>query len=1740
MAKLILKSIAYYPQALAELPMSHKDLGLIDTDKPYKKLIIPTQKQHLYRLVDMQTGQVLKAQKLIRDHNDLKVYVGDVIVVELKDFFSFQNATTVKADEEPLYMVDAGEATCISGLISPAEGINLPEMYVLWEPGMPVASCLNPNAMGLVPIAGLAGISGLTTGGAIGISSAVGASILQSNLPTSTLPVVLPKLTGAVFAGPVIGQIPVGGNIKVSGLKVQAFDVNGNSLGITDVNADGSYQLELTKPTYKGALVLKVFDPAGDSVTAKYMDEATGKEKAFTTMLATINYQGDATKPVTVNITALTNLAAIKAGATVSGDSVTVPAVKAIEDANTQVANKYLGNNSLLDSPVTATVNADGSRNLDKANTYGIALELLSQIESVSSKNTDEVAKLLSSALSSPATNQTIISYMNQASVYAIQSGVDAQKVKAVVSALGNQLATGTVSLSSNASPAINLSTIAPDENSILTAVARDFVDANNSNKADKTFSNPVTYQWQSSNNGVNWSNIGDNAKTSGFILTQAQVGQQVRVLVKSTDDSGFDEYLASAATKAVHNVNQLPAGSISISVNNSGALQQNNILGIISNSLTDTDGLGKLSYQWQSRSNGGNFIDIPSATFDTYTLTQTEVGKEVRLKVSYIDGQGTAEQAFSVQTASVANVNDPPQGNVLVNGQNMPHVAYTQGDVLTATNTLSDPDNNGAAISGLSYQWQTSSDGNYWIDIKNATADTYTLTQADVKKYVRVLAKYTDATNVNESKASESSSQIGDVNDAPTGTITVSGTPTEKQTLTANALLSDADNNGADISGMTYQWEQADTAAGPWQAIASATDTTFTLGNAQVNKLLRVTVSYIDAGGYNNSQSSTATVAIVNVNDRHTGTVNVSDNNNNAADYTQKAVLKATNDLNDADGMSRVSYQWQNSANGTDWIDINSATTDSYTLTQSDVGKYVHVRASYIDLHGTTETEDSSTAARVANVNDTPTGSVTITGHLKQGTVLQAANTLDDLDGMGVVSYQWQVSSDNSDWKDMVGATSSSFTLTQAQTGKYVRVKASYTDGFGQAETVYNDISSNTTVLDVMEAPVLRVTPANQLFTEATGLNQQADAKGGFFSNAQLSDAENNNITSMQFSVSGLKDGTDEKLFINDTAVTLTASQSGAELVSGVGLSVVMSGLDNSIATVTLSNTNGWTLADAQSLIASVAYQNTNKDKPTPGDRSIALLQLVDNGVKANPDDSNTANFLAANNTALIAKVTVQAVNDAPVVNGQPQATPVFNENGSAVTVNTAISISDVDTALMKSAIVKINSGYVSGDSLSVNLLGLDIGDISASAFDTGTHTLTLTSTSGATQAQWQNAMRAVQFVSTSHNPGTTRSIDIVVNDGTDNSLVLTTTVSVTPVNDAPVLTLTANAKTFSEGAGLNVAGTAVNNIFTVATFTDAESNNIASITLTVSNVLDGSNEVLLIDGKTIALGSAVATTALGSTNGLSYTQTWDSGNKLATIVLTKAGGVSLDIAKNIVESIGYQNTNVDNPSQGVRTISVTQITDVGSNTSPDINNSSYTNFKANITVQATNDAPVLSGSSSPAYTENASAVTVNPAISISEVDTALMKSAIVKINSGYASGDSLSVNLLGLDTGDISVIPFNAVTQQLVLNSANGASLSQWQNALRAVKFISISDNPGTTRSIDFVVNDGTDNSLALTTTVTVTPVNDAPVLTLTANAKTFSEGAGLNVVGTAVNNIFTVATFTVQKVTTSPASL
>ncbi|TSA10634.1 MAG: hypothetical protein D4R79_11165, partial [Comamonadaceae bacterium] len=117
----------------------------------------------------------------------------------------------------------------------------------------------------------------------------------------------------------------------------------------------------------------------------------------------------------------------------------------------------------------------------------------------------------------------------------------------------------------------------------------------------------------------------------------------------------------------------------------------------------------------------------------------------------------------------------------------------------------------------------------------------------------------------------------------------------------------------------------------------------------------------------------------------------------------TQGQTLTAANTLADADGLGTISYQW--SAGGTA---ISGATGSTLVLAEAQVGKAITVAASYTDHLGHAESVPSGATASVTNVNDAPSGSVTISGTPTQGQTLTAANTLADVDGLGTISYQW------------------------------------------------------------------------------------------------------------------------------------------------------------------------------------------------------------------------------------------------------------------------------------------------------------------------------------------------------------------------------------------------------------------------------------------------------------------------------------------------------------------------------------------------------------------------------------------------------------------------------------------------------------------------------------------------------------------------------------------------------------
>ena len=91
-----------------------------------------------------------------------------------------------------------------------------------------------------------------------------------------------------------------------------------------------------------------------------------------------------------------------------------------------------------------------------------------------------------------------------------------------------------------------------------------------------------------------------------------------------------------------------------------------------------------------------------------------------------------------------------------------------------------------------------------------------------------------------------------------------------------------------------------------------------------------------------------------------------------------------------------------------------------------------------------------------------------------------------------------------------------------------------------------------------------------------------------------------------------------------------------------------------------------------------------------------------------------------------------------------------------------------------------------------------------------------------------------------------------------------------------------------------------------------------ITSLTFTVSGLVDGANETIVVDGKTITLGATSSGTT--TTNSMAYTSTVAGGT--ATVVLTSAGGVSAANMNTLVNGITYQDTNLDNPSAGIASL--------------------------------------------------------------------------------------------------------------------------------------------------------------------------------------------------------------------------
>ena len=520
-----------------------------------------------------------------------------------------------------------------------------------------------------------------------------------------------------------------------------------------------------------------------------------------------------------------------------------------------------------------------------------------------------------------------------------------------------------------------------------------------------------INYQWLRNKTAIT------GATNLTYLLVDDDVGTYISVTANYTDDHDTSESVTSSTTVPVINLNDIPRGTVTIA----GAAIEDQLL-TATNTLSDFDGLGTVIYQWLR-----NTSAITGATNPTYLLDDADVGTNISVTASYTDGHGTNESVTSNSTITISNLNDFPTGSIAIDG------VAIEDQLLSTTNTLSDIDGLGA----MSYQWLRN--GSAIID---ATNPSYLLDDEDVGDYISVTASYTDGHGSNESVTSNATSAVINTNDVPIGSVFISGAAIEDQLLTASNTLSDVDGLGT----INYQWLRNES------AIIGATTSSYLLDDDDVGAYISVIASFTDGHGTNESVTSNATTVVFNLNDAPTGSVTI------AGAAIEDQLLTATNTLSDIDGLGTISYQWLRAG-----YFIDGATASSYTLDDVDVGAAMSVIATYTDNHGIIESVASIQTTAVININDTPMGTITISGIAINSHLLTATNTLTDDDGLGIINYQWLRNGTS-----IHEATSATYTLKDDDIGALISVIASYVDNHGFTESVASTTTSLVTEIEI------------------------------------------------------------------------------------------------------------------------------------------------------------------------------------------------------------------------------------------------------------------------------------------------------------------------------------------------------------------------------------------------------------------------------------------------------------------------------------------------------------------------------------------------------------------------------------------------------------------------------------------------------------------------------------------------
>ena len=159
-----------------------------------------------------------------------------------------------------------------------------------------------------------------------------------------------------------------------------------------------------------------------------------------------------------------------------------------------------------------------------------------------------------------------------------------------------------------------------------------------------------------------------------------------------------------------------------------------------------------------------------------------------------------------------------------------------------------------------------------------------------------------------------------------------------------------------------------------------------------------------------------------------------------------------------DASDPEQRPINWSLSGDDDGEFTLSGSAASAVLQTLSDLGADYETRTAYAVVVTATDdgghTAAQSVTLEVTDVDEPGSASIDFDGALQPGTTLDASVFDDDCGRTGCdASWEWQRSHDSSDWSVIAAATAASYTLTEDDACRQVRLRAVYTDSHGDQE---------------------------------------------------------------------------------------------------------------------------------------------------------------------------------------------------------------------------------------------------------------------------------------------------------------------------------------------------------------------------------------------------------------------------------------------------------------------------------------------------------------------------------------------------------------------------------------------------------------------------------------------------------------------------------------------------------------